>query len=227
MLTSPQHSHISTACSHFHSMLASPQHAHISTACSHLHSMLTFPQHAHISTACSHLHSMLTSPQHAHISTACSHLHSMLAFPQHARIPTACSHLHSMVKSPGLLCLQKYCALLYDELMALHNVTCRSPRVVVSTAAFHARVQGSIPGLDGLKETKMFLPHPRVKVSIVGNLRDLEVACSASDRQGSNFESRVWRTVSSHSSRHPQEVLLSQFSLYVHKGGLNHLHNVT
>ena len=94
------------------------------------------------------------------------------------------------------------------------------PRVVVSTAAFHARVQGSVPGLGGLKETKLFLPHPRVKVSIVGSLRDREVACSASDRQGSNFESCVWRTVSSQSSHHPQEVLLAQFSLYVHKGGL-------
>ena len=94
------------------------------------------------------------------------------------------------------------------------------PRVVVSTAAFHARVRGSVPGLGGLKETKLFLPHPRVKVSIVGSLHDREVACSASDRQGSNFESCVWRTVSSQSSHHPQEVLLAQFSLYVHKGGL-------
>ena len=94
------------------------------------------------------------------------------------------------------------------------------PRVVVSTAAFHARVRGSVPGLGDLKETKMFLPHPRVKVSIVGSLRDREVACSASDRQGSNFEFCVWRTVSSQSSHHPQEVLLAQFSLYVHKGGL-------
>ena len=94
------------------------------------------------------------------------------------------------------------------------------PRVVVSTAAFHARVRGSVPGLGGLKETKLFLPHPRVKVSIVGSLRDREVACSASDRQGLNFESCVWRTVSSQSSHHPQEVLLAQFSLYVHKGGL-------
>ena len=94
------------------------------------------------------------------------------------------------------------------------------PRVVVSTAAFHARVRGSVPGLGGLKETKLFLPHPRVKVSIVGSLRDREVACSASDRQGSNFESCVWRTVSSQSSHHPQEVLLARFSLYVHKGGL-------
>ena len=91
---------------------------------------------------------------------------------------------------------------------------------MVSTAAFHARVRGSVPGLGGFKETKLFLPHPRVKVSIVGSLRDREVACSASDRQGSNFESCVWRTVSSQSSHHPQEVLLAQFSLYVHKGGL-------
>ena len=48
-----------------------------------------------------------------------------------------------------------------------------------------------------------------------------EVACSVSDRQGSNFESCVWRAVSSH---HPQDVLLAQFSLdlglYVHKSGL-------
>ena len=93
-------------------------------------------------------------------------------------------------------------------------------RVVVSTAAFHARARGSVPGLGGLKETKMFVLHPRVKVSIVGSLRDREVACSASDRHGSNFESCVWRTVSSQSSHHPQEVLLAQFSLYVHKCGL-------
>ena len=91
---------------------------------------------------------------------------------------------------------------------------------MVSTAAFHARVRGSVPGLGGFKETKMFLPHPRVKVSIVESLRDREVACSASDRQDSNFESCVWRTVSSQSSHHPQEVLLAQFSLYVHKGDL-------
>ena len=66
----------------------------------------------------------------------------------------------------------------------------------------------------------MFLPHPRVKVSIAVSLRDREVACSASDRQGSSFESCVGRTVSSQSSHHPQEVLLAQFSIYVHKGGL-------
>ena len=29
--------------------------------------------------------------------------------------------------------------------------------------AFHARVQGSSPGLRGLKETKIFFRHPHVK----------------------------------------------------------------
>ena len=70
------------------------------------------------------------------------------------------------------------------------------------------------------KKQKMSLPHPRVKVNIVGSLCDREVACSASDRQGSNFESCVWRIVSSQSSHYSQEVLLAQLSLYVHKGGL-------
>ena len=51
----------------------------------------------------------------------------------------------------------------------------------------------------------------------MGSLREREVACSASDCQCLNFESCVRRAVSSH---HPREVLLVQFSLYVHKGGL-------
>ena len=41
------------------------------------------------------------------------------------------------------------------------------PVVVVSTAAFHARVRGSFLDLGGLTETKMFLPYPLVKLSIV------------------------------------------------------------
>ena len=54
----------------------------------------------------------------------------------------------------------------------------------------------------------------------VGSLRDREVAFSASDLQGLNFEFCVWRAVSSHSSHNPQEVSPTQFSLYVHKSGL-------
>ena len=54
----------------------------------------------------------------------------------------------------------------------------------------------------------------------MGSLRDRAVACSVSDHQGANLESCVWRTVSSHSSHSPQEVILAHFSLYVHKEGL-------
>ena len=57
----------------------------------------------------------------------------------------------------------------------------------------------------------------RTSLSIVRSLRDRKVACSASDLESLNFESCVWRAVSSH---HLQEVLLAQFSLYVHNSGL-------
>ena len=57
-------------------------------------------------------------------------------------------------------------------------------------------------------------------LNIVGSFRDRELACSASDSQGSIFESCVWRAVSPYSSHHPQEVLQAQFILYVYKGGL-------
>ena len=50
---------------------------------------------------------------------------------------------------------------------------------MVSTAAFHARIRGSFPGLGGLKESKVFLPHLLVKLGIVGCLRVREVACAA------------------------------------------------
>ena len=43
---------------------------------------------------------------------------------------------------------------------------------------------------------------------------------SVLSRQDPNFESCDWRAVSFHSSHHPQEFLLAQFSLYVHKGNL-------
>ena len=81
-------------------------------------------------------------------------------------------------------------------------------------------VWGSVPGLGGLKETKMFLPHPFVKLSSVESLRDRDVASPASDLQGLNFESCVRRAVSCYSFHHPQEFILAQFSLYVHKSGV-------
>ena len=93
----------------------------------------------------------------------------------------------------------------------------RGPRVVASTATFHARVRGSFPGVGGMKETEISLLHPLVKLSIMGSLCGREVACSTSNLRSLNFESCVWRSVSSH---HPQEVLLVQFSLYVYKSDL-------
>ena len=74
--------------------------------------------------------------------------------------------------------------------------------------------------LGVMSEVNRILPHPLAKLSIAGSFRDREVACSTSDRQVFNFESCVWRAVPSHSSHHPQGVLLAQFSLYVHKSGL-------
>ena len=35
-----------------------------------------------------------------------------------------------------------------------HSLHVKGPRVVVSTAAFHARVRGSVPGRGGLKEAE-------------------------------------------------------------------------
>ena len=69
------------------------------------------------------------------------------------------------------------------------------------------------------KETKCFFPAHAERLNIVGKLRDREVVCSGSNRQGSNFELCFLRAVSSHSSHHHQEVLLAQFNLHVHKGG--------
>ena len=80
----------------------------------------------------------------------------------------------------------------------LFTLSCQPPRVVVSTAAFYATVRISFLGFGGLKETKMFFPHPLVKLSIVEGLCCRGVACSASDLWGSNFESCVWRALSPH-----------------------------
>ena len=42
-----------------------------------------------------------------------------------------------------------------QQCTGLPHGTGGDPRVVVSTAAFPARVRGSVPGLGGLKETKI------------------------------------------------------------------------
>ena len=68
------------------------------------------------------------------------------------------------------------------------------PRVVVSTAAFHARVRGLFPGLGGLIEENVSSPSTSKT-----QYCDREVGCSASDLKGLNCESCVCRAVSSHS----------------------------
>ena len=54
----------------------------------------------------------------------------------------------------------------------------------------------------------------------MGNLRDREVTCSTSDRQGSNFKSCVWMAVSSHSSHNSQKVLLARNYQGIYIGSL-------
>ena len=44
----------------------------------------------------------------------------------------------------------------------------------------------------------------------MGSLCDREVACSTSNCQGFNFEFCIWRSASSDSSQHPQEVIMAQ-----------------
>ena len=85
--------------------------------------------------------------------------------------------------------------------------------------AWKVRDRGFEPH-SGLQVENVSSPLTRKDSILWGNLHDREIAWSASDRRGSSFAPCVWRAVSSHSSHHPQEVLLPQFSLYVHKGGL-------
>ena len=74
-------------------------------------------------------------------------------------------------------------------------------RTPVSQALYHNHYAGQM----------FFILLQRRRLNIVGSLRDREVACSASDRKVSNFESCIWRAVSSHSSHHLQEIILAQF----------------
>ena len=65
---------------------------------------------------------------------------------------------------------------------------------------------------------RRFVPAHSQRFSFVWSLLDREEACSASNRQVSNFELYICQqSVPSHSSHHPQDVFLFQFSLYVYK----------
>ena len=67
------------------------------------------------------------------------------------------------------------------------------------------------------QRNKMFLSGSLVKIQSCVEPPLPRSSEISPDHQGSNFKSCAWRAVSSH---HPQEVFLTQFSLYVHKGGL-------
>ena len=112
----------------------------------------------------------------------------------------ACSMRHAPCRMPHGVAACSYCG--------------GGPGALVSVGYHEFIIHSAIK----FQRSKMFLPRSLVK--IVGSLCDRQVAYSASDRQCSSYESCVSRAVSSHSSHHPQEVLLAQFSLYVHKGGL-------
>ena len=72
-----------------------------------------------------------------------------------------------------------------------------------------------------------FKPHSGLQVSKKQNnvssplIRKKIILWGTSVTERYVLKSCVWKAVSSYSSHHPQEVLLAQFSLYVHKGGLN------
>ena len=88
----------------------------------------------------------------------------------------------------------------------------------VKLPAWEIGDRGFVPrsGIHASKKHNVSSP-----LSIVESLRDRALACSASDRQGSNFEPCVWaQFYLNNSARHHHEVLLAQFSLYVHKCGL-------
>ena len=77
-------------------------------------------------------------------------------------------------------------------------------------------------GLQVLKKQNVSSLLTRKDSMLWGTPHDRKLACSASDRQGSSFKFCVWRALSSQSSHHPQKVLLAQFSLHMHNGGLKH-----
>ena len=90
-----------------------------------------------------------------------------------------------------------------------HNVT----GAVVKAACLESR---GLEPHSGLQVSKKQNSHPLTCKDIIYNivwcLRDREVACFASDRQGSNFESRFCRALSSYLSHHLHKVLRAQFN---------------
>ena len=81
--------------------------------------------------------------------------------------------------------------------ISLHPSEDGGPGAVAKAACLESRrLQVRTPLWPlSFKETKCFFPAHSYRFIDVGSLRDREVAGSASDRQGTNFESCVWRAV--------------------------------
>ena len=82
-------------------------------------------------------------------STVFSHANSsnVNVFPMFCIPSSGANHYP---RAPALLGMQN----IFSNV--LHTQQGGGPRAVVCTAAFHARVRGSVPGLGSLKETEMF-----------------------------------------------------------------------
>ena len=91
--------------------------------------------------------------------------------------------------------------------------------IVVDAAAFYAgaHVMRSSPALV-FRFQRIFLPRPPLRMQYCGEHPwPRDSAFGLNCPQGANFESCVWRVVSSDSSHHPQEARQAKFSLHVHK----------
>ena len=102
----------------------------------------------------------------------------------------------------------------------LYRLMSGGPMVVVSTAAFHARVRGSVPGSGGLKETKNVSSPSMCERQYCGEPPWPRGSVLGLRPPGLEFRILCLEDSVISSSHHLQEVLLVQFSLYVHKGGL-------
>ena len=111
--------------------------------------------------------------------------------------------------------------------MSIISISGVGPRVVVSTAAFHARVRGSVSGLGGLKETKMFLPQSMCKIQYCGEPTLPRGSVLGFRPPGLEF--RILRLEDSDISfiSPSSGGFLAQFSLYVHKGGLSPIYFIS
>ena len=86
----------------------------------------------------------------------------------------------------------------------------RDPDAVVKAACLESRIPRARTPLwpSSFKDTKYFFHAHSLRFNIMRSIRDREVACSASDSHGPNFDSCIRSVVSYHSSHHRQDYKL-------------------